>query len=120
MTSARRDRHCWCGQALLFRDELDNRRGGYNFEFVHSELTFKVSVRGKRDGLPPTEVFLNCSKISSLADLISRDAACVISIALQFGVPLSELAHAMGRDDSGSATSPIGKLLDILTGKEEP
>jgi hypothetical protein len=106
-------RQCWCGRMMLERAELPNRRAGENFEFLHGGLRFVVSTRGDHSAL--SEVFVNCSKIDSSADLLVRDAAVIISIAIQYGVSLRELAHALGRNEDGTPSSPIGKLLDILT-----
>jgi hypothetical protein len=109
---------CWCGRLFLSRIELPQRRGGTNFEFTHSGMRFVASVRATRVGEKVTEIFLNSEKIDSFADLLSRDAACAISIALQYGVPLSALAHSMGRNADGTACSPIGELLDIMMREE--
>jgi len=77
-------------------------------------MRFVASIRAAHTNAEVTEIFLNSEKIDSFADLLSRDAACAISIALQYGVPLSALAHSMGRNADGSACSPIGELLDII------
>src|ERR1700694_1802483 len=108
---------CWCGRDLLLRTELANRRGGYNFEFVHEGLKYSASVR-EHNG-KPLEVFLNCSKIDSASDLVARDAAIVLSIMLQYGIPISVLAaSALGKNADGTASLPIGKLVEILASQE--
>ena len=107
-------RRCWCGRMTLLREELPARRGGENFDFIVGSTRFTASVRRKDTYGPITEVFINSSKIDSDVDLTMRDAAVVISIALQYGVPVRELAHAMGRNVDGEASSPVGKILDIL------
>ena len=43
-----------------------------------------------------------------------RDGAILISLALQFGAPVETLRHAMTRDDSEAAASPLGALLDLI------
>lgn len=113
------ERECWCGKALLYRRTLPQRRGGENFEFICGVTRFVASVRREAQGRPITEIFLNGPKIDSDVDLTARDAAMVISIALQFGVPIRALAHSTGRNADGSAASPIGALLDILAREEE-
>ena len=108
---------CWCGRDLLVRTELANRRGGYNFEFSHEGLKYSASVREHKGR--PLEVFLNCSKIDSASDLVARDAAIMLSIMLQYGVPLSALAQsALGKNLDGSSSSPIGALIEILAKQE--
>ena len=104
---------CWCGKRILERVELPQRRGGYNFEFTHDTLRYHVSVRALAG--QPVELFLNCGKIDSGADLVARDAAVIISVMLQYGIPLSVMASsALGKNPDGSPSSPIGKLLEIL------
>ena len=47
-----------------------------------------------------------------------RDAAILISIALQYGIAVREMAHSMGRNPDGHASSPIGEILDIINSME--
>lgn len=92
---------------------LPHRRETQTFAFEHDGLKFTASV-----GLYPDErigeVFLNCVKLGTAADNNARDAAIAVSIALQHGVPLGTLRHAMTRNADGAPSSPIGHLLDIL------
>ena len=76
----------------------------------------------------PREVFLNGGTAGSQVDAIVADAATVISVALQFGVPVAVLAKSVGRLPSAPATpdaldqlvsgsqpaSLIGAALDLL------
>ncbi|MCH8112737.1 MAG: hypothetical protein IH905_12405 [Proteobacteria bacterium] len=45
----------------------------------------------------PCEIFLNGGKEGSQVDAMLADAATVISVALQYGVPLNTLAKSVGR-----------------------
>lgn len=108
---------CWCGRTYFFREKLPQRRGGENFDFVVGRTRFTASVR--RSGARASEVFINSSKIDSDVDLTMRDAAVLISIALQYGITTHELAHSMGRNPDGRASSPIGEILDILNKMEQ-
>lgn len=111
-------KRCWCGRDLFERAELPNRRRGEDFDYMHDGQRFHASVRYVSDtSLLPVEVFVNSSKVDSFADFTMRDAAIIMSVALQYGVPLAALGHALGRNQDGSASSPIGALLDILTGE---
>lgn len=111
---------CWCGRRIHQRQVLPDRRGGDNFEFQHKGHRYLASVRySTAQSVVPAEIFLNSAKIDSDHDLAARDAAILASVALQYGVPLADLAHALGRDPDNSASSPIGKLLDILLGRDK-
>jgi hypothetical protein len=106
---------CFCGRRISARVDPPARRTGDNFEFSHKGHRYIVSVRYQTSAsVAPVEIFLNSSKVDSDHDMAARDAAILASVALQFGVPLDALAHALGRDPDGTASSPIGKLLDIL------
>jgi len=115
---------CWCGQALLLREELPHRRLGENVSFSHGGLHFNATLGRKSAQAPVTEVFLNIApdrggKYGSDSDLAARDAAVAVSLALQFGVPMGILQRAMGRELDGTPASPIGKLLDIIMEGED-
>lgn len=110
---------CWCGQELLVREPLPTRRLGMNLSFEHHGLHFNATVGRKVADGPITEVFLNIApdrggKYGSDSDLAARDAAVAVSLALQHGIPLATIQRSMGRELDGEASSPIGRLLDIL------
>lgn len=109
---------CWCGVQKLERLELPNRRGGENLEFVVGNTRFTASVRRASKRARVTEIFVNGPKVDSDVDVTIRDAAVVISIALQYGISASELANSTGRNPDASAASPIGAILDILAREE--
>jgi hypothetical protein len=50
----------------------------------------------------------------------ARDSAVVCSIALQFGIPVDTIRHALLRDARGIANSPLGAALDLLAGEGTP
>lgn len=67
------------------------------------------------------EIFFSGAKSGSAVDQLTQDAAVVISVALQHGVPVAALAHSVARvpgsDDTANAfatASPIGAALDWL------
>jgi len=116
---------CWCGQALLVREPLPNRRSATNISFEHNGLHFNATVGRSTPSAPITEIFLNIAperggKYGSEADLAARDVAVAVSLALQFGVPLAQIQRSMGRDLDGKPSTPMGQLLDILLEEEAP
>jgi hypothetical protein len=48
----------------------------------------------------------------------ARDAAIVLSIAVQYGVPLEPIRHAVTRNADGSPSSIIGAVLERLAEKD--
>ncbi len=65
----------------------------------------------------PREIFLNSNTAGSQVDALVADAATVISVALQFGVPVAALAKSVGRQPS-IPTSPAA--LDQLVSGDQP
>lgn len=60
------------------------------------------------------EVFLSAAKSGTDVEVNARDGAIAVSLALQHGVPLQTLAHAMTRNGDGSPSGPLGAALDLL------
>jgi hypothetical protein len=50
----------------------------------------------------------------------ARDSAITASIALQHGVPIETLRHALMRDSRGKPSGPLGVVLDLLAQEEGP
>jgi hypothetical protein len=97
----------------MTRERLANRRDSENFSFQWAGMHFVATVSRFYDGRL-AEIFLSNGKIGSDADAAARDSAVVCSIALQFGVPIETIRHALLRDLHGSAASPLGYALDLL------
>jgi hypothetical protein len=64
------------------------------------------------------EIFIGNGRAGSDVDTAARDAAVVVSIALQYGVPLDVLRHALMRDAQGRASGPLGSALDIIASND--
>ena len=60
------------------------------------------------------EVLIRGSKIGSDMDILLDDAAVVLSLALQYGVPLDQLVHSLhkGREEGG--TSILARAIALL------
>lgn len=99
----------------MIRTVLPNRRRSENFDFEHGGVRFAATVGFGADG-EVAEVFLNSAKLGSDADCSARDSAITTSLALQHGTPLVTLRGAVTRNQDGTPSSPIGKLLDLLQG----
>ncbi len=80
----------------------------------------------------PCEIFLNGGKEGSQFDAMLADSATLISVSLQYGVPLAALAKSVGRAPDTSTmpgsldqlnagnqpASPLGAALDLLIAHE--
>ena len=103
---------------MSHRRELPQRRLNQTFTFVHEwekgkPFQYRCTVGYYEDGILG-EVFLNSLKHDTSLDANARDAAVFLSIALQYGAPLSVLRRAMQRDTEGYAASPLGLALDEI------
>ena len=100
---------------MTARNRLPNRRPAEHFSFRCNELAYTASIGRFPDGRL-AEIFVSNSKAGSHSDAAAKDAAVVCSIALQFGVPVEVIQHALLRDALGQAASPLGAALDIIAG----
>jgi hypothetical protein len=76
-------------------------------------LHFRATVGKYPDGRIG-ELFLSNHRVNSMAGIMASDAAVVASIALQWGVPLDVIRHALMRDGRGKPSGPLGVVLDQL------
>jgi hypothetical protein len=60
------------------------------------------------------EVFINGGKSGEQVEAIARDAAVIISLAMQYGVDLANIKSAITRDAQGDAQSIIGVVIDCM------
>ena len=101
------------------RRRLANRRACQHFAFTCNELCYVASVAFFADG-GLAEIFISNSKAGSHSDAAAKDAAVVCSIALQHGVPVEVIRHALLRDSHGIASSPLGAALDLIADEGAP
>ena len=97
------------------RQRLENRRRSTTFTVECNGLSYLATISQFADGRL-AEIFISNAKAGSHSDAAAKDAAVVCSIALQHGVPVDVIRHALLRDAQGRASSPLGEALDIITG----
>lgn len=95
------------------REAIPNRRQIETFKFEFAGIKLHASVSHFDDGRV-AEVFVDAGKCNTGIQAVARDGAILISLALQHGCPVETLRHAMTRDDSEAAASPLGALLDLV------
>ena len=104
---------------LAVRDRLPNRRGHILLNIEAGGFRYVAGVGHYADGRL-AEIFLNAEKGGTAVDDAARDSAVVASIALQHGVGIETIRHALMRNGSGLASGPLGVLLDLLASQTEP
>jgi hypothetical protein len=95
------------------RQLLSNWRPSENFTFEVGGLQFTATTSRFPDGRV-AEVFLNNHKFGNQADTNARDAAIVLSFALQYGADINDIRKALCRDSQGRAQGPLGAALDLI------
>ena len=99
------------------RQRLANRRASESFTFDVGGLRFTATISRFADGRIG-ELFLNNHKFGNQSDTNARDAAIILSFALQYGADLDEIRKALCRDGQGRALGPVGAVLDLITAQE--
>ena len=96
------------------RQKLTNRRLNVTNRLEADSGKYYVSF-----GIEPQtgrigEVFIRGSKIGSDMDILLDDATVVLSLALQYGVPLDQLIHSLhtGREEGG--TSVLAQAIVLM------
>jgi hypothetical protein len=95
------------------RQRLQNRRNSLTFDFECNGLFYSCTV-SRYPGGTLGEIFISNAKVNSHSDAAAKDSAVLASLALQYGVPLDVIRHALLRDARGTASSPLGAALDLL------
>jgi hypothetical protein len=101
--------------AMSQRRVLPQRRRSETFEIGFGKLAKSHTITvGYYDDGTIGEVFVNGGKSGELVEAIARDAAVILSLALQYGADLDNIRAAITRDAQGQAQSIIGVVIDQL------
>ena len=114
------------------RQRLPNRRPSQVETLEVAGQSFTTCIGFGPESGQPREVFMAAGKEGSMLNALLADAAVVISVALQHGVPAAALAKSVGRLPAGLVApadldhaqgqkvpaSPIGAALDLITAFE--
>lgn len=100
------------------RQRLPNRRPSEFSDFRSMGLRFTVSISRDADGRI-LELFCDNHKAGSAIGTLCRDAAIILSFALQHGADIGSIRRALCRDNDGRALGPIGAALDLITAEED-
>src|SRR6516162_2000333 len=94
------------------REKLPNRRVSESFTFEVDGLKFTATIGRFEDGRIG-ELFLNNHKAGNQSDTNARDAAIILSFALQHGADIDAIRKSLCRNGAGRALGPIGAALDL-------
>ena len=97
----------------MIRRTLPQRRASETFDLRFWSQNFTVTVGRYPDGTIG-EVFIDGGKTGQDIQSTARDAAVVLSLALQHGAPIETIRHAVTRNGSGEAASILGATVDRL------
>ena len=97
----------------MIRRTLPQRRAAETFDLRFWNQLFTVTVGFYADGTPG-EVFIDGGKSGQDIQSTARDAAVVLSLALQHGAPVESIRRAVTRSGSGEAASILGATVDRL------
>jgi hypothetical protein len=97
----------------MIRRALPQRRASESFGLRFWNQNVTVTVGFYPDGAVG-EVFIDGGKTGQDIQSTARDAAVVLSLALQHGTPIETIRHAVTRSGSGEAASILGAIVDAL------
>jgi hypothetical protein len=95
------------------RRRLQQRRRAETFDLTFRNQLITITTGFYADDTPG-EVFISIGKPGTDIASVARDAAVLLSLALQHGVDVATIAHAITRDSSGAAASILGAIVDAI------
>ena len=99
---------------LQQRRRMQNRRHNITNVIETEADKYYVSFGIDPNTLEIGEVFIRGSKIGSDMDMLLDDATVVLSLALQYGVPLEQLVHSLHRGRKGGGESILAKTISLM------
>ena len=97
----------------MTRRTLPQRRASETFDLRFWSQNFTITVGRYPDGAIG-EVFIDSGKTGQDVQSTARDAAVVLSLALQHGTPIETIRRAVTRNGAGEAASILGATVDCL------
>lgn len=98
----------------MTRSRLPNKRQHEMIPFTHKGIKIFAGFGRGEDGAI-TELFIDAGKVGSAVNTMARDAAVILSIALQYGTPLSVIVDALDKEPDGEPAGPVGQALKLAT-----
>jgi hypothetical protein len=106
--------------AMTDRNTLPARRAAETFELQHGKQRTPFAVTfGYYEDRRLGEIFISGAKAGSEVEGVARDGAVLLSLALQYGVPIETIKGAITRNLDGSPSTIIGAVVDRIEPQHE-
>jgi len=108
----------------MTRKRLSNRRQSFTETIFFGGEKYHLTFGFFSDGIVG-EVFLTrvkdraSAKLGTQLESLCRDAAIIVSLGLQYGVPVNVMCDALTRDETGEPQTILSVVVDELV-KERP
>jgi hypothetical protein len=97
------------------RRPLPQRRHSINFTEMFWGQPWHVTCGFYTDNVSVGEVFVNAARTPGTdLDAMARDGAILLSLALQYGIPVDVIRGALTRNPSGGPSSIVGLIADRI------
>ena len=96
------------------RQKLENRRPTVTRKLETLTDTYYVSFGIDLSDMTVREVFIRGSKIGSDMDILLDDASVVLSLALQYGLPMDQLLHSLHTDREEGGVSIVARSIALM------
>jgi len=103
----------------MTRRRPPDRRDGELVTFDHDGVRYTAQF-SRDDGGKISELFLNGAKEGTTANIVARECAVILSIAVQCGAPLETLYAALPKLHDGSPAGPVGRALSLIAESKQP
>lgn len=97
----------------MTRISLPNRRYAETFDINCLGSVYTVQVGYYPDGRVG-EVFINSIRVGSQADINARDAAVLLSLAIQHGISPEDLLGSLTHDANGDPEGVVGIIVEAV------
>ena len=96
------------------RQKLKTRRPTVTRKLETLTDTYYVSFGIDLSDMTVREVFIRGSKIGSDMDILLDDASVVLSLALQYGLPMDQLLHSLHTDRVEGGVSIVARSIALM------
>jgi hypothetical protein len=96
------------------RRRMAERRMLETIAIEHEGQRYKIGLGREIGSAQVGEVFVNAQQVNSQADVLASDGAILMSLLIQYGHPIAEIAGSMKKNPDGSPSSPLGRAAALI------